>query len=129
MADEAKKDTNTPEQLPAENSVAAPAQSPLEPVQSPLEPKANLAIDEKKIAVIRPGGTKHGPRGLWRELEFAQLAIQSLYGANPPKHIDRNKLTSEVNDWLQKECREYKSTGYGEISKATVIRALKKTSP
>jgi hypothetical protein len=55
---------------------------------------ARFDINEKEIAVIRPGRTKHGPRGNWRELEFAQLAIQSLHGARP-RHLNRSQLVRE----------------------------------
>jgi hypothetical protein len=79
-------------------------------------------------AVIRPARTKHGPRGKWRELEFAQLAIQALQGANPSKHQDYKKLTVEVNEWLQKN-PEWLSSRLGKVSKPTVERALKTVRP
>ena len=87
-----------------------------------LEGRGGGTID---VIVIRTGKTKHGPRGNWRELEFAQLAIQSLHGAPPPKHLDRSKLTRDVNAWLKNN----PDWDYGEISRPTVPRALKKVRP
>ena len=94
--------------------------------------RGEFLIDEKGIAVIRPPKTKHGPRKNWREIEFAQLAIQALYGATPPKVLNGTKLTRRINDWL-KDNPDWRSSGYGnqdgEISKRTVLRALKKVFP
>jgi hypothetical protein len=89
---------------------------------------ARFDINEKNIAVIRPGGTRHGKRGHWRELEFAQLAIQSLHGARPDPNLNRSKLVRDVNDWLRKNT-DYQSTGLGEISRSTILRALQNVFP
>jgi hypothetical protein len=88
-----------------------------------------LRIEVGNTAVIRPARTKHGPRQSWGALEFAQLAIQALYGANPPKHRDRNLLTDEVNEWLRND-PDWRSTGrHGGISQPTILRALKMVRP
>jgi len=87
-----------------------------------LEGRGGGTID---VVAIRTGKTKHGPRGHWRELEFAQLAIQSLHGAPPPKHLDQSKLTRDVNAWLKNN----PDWDYGEISRPTVVRALRKVRP
>jgi hypothetical protein len=76
------------------------------------------------LAVIRPKQTKHGPRRRWRENEFAQLGIQALYGGSPSEHIDVSKATRDVNAWLNNR-PDYRATGLGEISRPTVLRALK----
>ena len=77
-------------------------------------------------AVIRSASTKHGLRQNWRELEFAQLAI--FQGANPPKHQDHAKLTRAVNEWLRND-PGWRASGYGGISRPTVLRALRKVFP
>jgi hypothetical protein len=93
-------------------------------MKKPTPRRLHLEIDENKIFVIRAGKTKHGPRGHWREWEYAQLAIQTLTGACPPKNIDRSKLTRDVNDWLDRN-PEYRSTGLGAISRRVILRVLK----
>jgi len=93
------------------------------------KPVNTITIDESRIAVVRHSNTKQGgPRKKWREIEFAQLAVQFLYGASPSKNIDHSKLTREVNDFLR-DYPDYRATGLGEISRPTVVRALKKVSP
>jgi hypothetical protein len=83
-----------------------------------------LKIDEDKIFEIHAGKSKHGPRKHWREWEYAQVAVQSLYGTHPPKNIDRSKLTRDVNDWLNRNT-DYRSTGLGAISRNVILRVLK----
>jgi hypothetical protein len=90
--------------------------------------KGELRIDEKGIAVIRPAKTKHGLREHWRELEFAQLAIQALHGARPSKHLNLTKLWRDGNAWLQSN-PEYLSADLGKISPQTFRRALKQVVP
>ena len=89
----------------------------------------SLACDAMQLSPasfrIRPGRTKHGLRERWRASEFAQLAIQELHGANPPAHIDVSRLTRDVNAQL-KNNPDYRTTGLGEISRQTVLRALNK---
>jgi hypothetical protein len=89
---------------------------------------AVLKTDDKDVAIIRPAKTKYGRRRNWREFEFAQLAIQSLYGANPPRILDHSKLTRDVNAWLRGNV-DWQSSGYGMISRPTVLRALKAVFP
>jgi hypothetical protein len=87
-----------------------------------------LEVKDGGIAVIRPGKTRHGPQGHWRQFEFAQWAIQVIYGASPPQHLNRTQLARDVNDWLQKQA-EFKSADLTEISRITVWRALKTVRP
>lgn len=87
-----------------------------------------LHVELGNIAVIRPARHKHGRREKWRELEFAQLAIQALQGANPSKYQDLKELTREVNEWLQNN-PEWLSSRLGKVSKPTVERALKTVCP
>ena len=114
-----------------------PKGEPQQGAVSPLSGTGGLDVNERGIAVIRAGKTRHGPRGHWRQSEFAQLAIQSLYGALPPRHLNRNQLMRDVNEWLQNECIDYKSSGLGkkmsgeirEIPYRTIVRALRKVFP
>jgi hypothetical protein len=71
---------------------------------------------------IRAGRTKHGPRS-WKKFEYAQAAITALYPAGLPPHVDHSWLTREVNKQLAGD-RNYHSSGFGKISRPTVIRAL-----
>jgi hypothetical protein len=50
-----------------------------------------------ETAVIRPARTRHGPRQSWC-VEFVQLAIQTMQGANPPQRQNQSKLHRDVND-------------------------------
>jgi hypothetical protein len=75
------------------------------------------------LAVIRPKNTKHGPRQRRRAHEYAQIAIQALYGANPPKHANVVKLTDTLNKWL-KTYPDFLDSGLAEISRYTVTRVL-----
>jgi hypothetical protein len=90
--------------------------------------RPTLHVEVGNIAVIRPARTRHGPRKNWREDEFAQLAIQALQGANPPKHQNYSKLHHDVNEWLRGN-PDWRSRGYGEISRSAVLRALAKVHP
>jgi hypothetical protein len=81
-----------------------------------------------EAAIIRPARTRHGPRKNWREDEFAQLAIQALQGANPPQHQNYAKLHRDVNEWLRGN-PDWRSRGFGEISRSAVLRALAKVHP
>lgn len=103
---EAKKSTRAPK-------VARPvaAIEPATPTEKhegavSLGGTGGVLIDEKGIAVIRPAKTKHGPRKDWREFEFAQLAIQALYGATPRKILNhatnagRQRLDMQNSEWL-----------------------------
>jgi hypothetical protein len=105
--------------------MAEPKEHPTRKTSITVDAKTSIAVD---AAVIRPASTKHGPRQNWRELEFAQLAIQALRGSNPPKHQDYSKLTRDVNEWLQND-PDWRARGFGEISRPTVLRALKKVFP
>jgi hypothetical protein len=71
---------------------------------------------------VRAGKTKHGPRN-WGRLEYAQVAIAAIYQATLPKHVNKLQLTKHVNEVLARD-PEYKATGYGELSRMTVVRAL-----
>jgi hypothetical protein len=73
---------------------------------------------------IRPAGHKHGSRRYWRELEFAQLAIQALYPGGVSRDINQNDLGREVNEWLRRN-HDWRALGISEgVSQSTVARAL-----
>jgi len=88
-------------------------------------PSAHLEIKGQvpNAFLVRAGKTKHGPRRHWREWEYAQFAIQTLYGPRPPKNVNRSKLTHDINDWLRRN-PDYQSTGLGPISRTVVLRVL-----
>jgi hypothetical protein len=74
--------------------------------------------------LIKAAETKHGPRQNWRQGEYAQVAIQTLYPGQLPRNIDRSKLTADVNDWLNANSN-YSTTGLRSVSRGTVIRMYK----
>jgi hypothetical protein len=96
--------------------------------EASLDGTAAFIIEDKGIAIIRPAKTRHGPRRRLRKLEFAQLAIQALYGVHPPRNINGSRLARDVNDWLRKD-PSYRATGLGRISRLTILRALKTVAP
>lgn len=74
--------------------------------------------------VVRPGRNRFEPhRTHWRELEYAQAAIGVLFSGAPPPHVNLRALTVKVNAWLAQQ-PEWRASGYGEISRMTVTRAL-----
>jgi hypothetical protein len=87
-----------------------------------------FTVDEKGFAVIRPAKTRHGPRGSKGPIEWAQRAIQFLYGANPPKDIPRAKLVREVRAFLDRD-PGWRALGLEPVSRSTVIRALETIKP
>jgi hypothetical protein len=74
--------------------------------------------------VVRAKKTKHGPRTYFRENEYAQAAIQSLYPKGTPRNVNHSRLTRDVNTWLNKNSN-FPQSGIGEISRSTVLRVLK----
>jgi hypothetical protein len=84
-----------------------------------------IQIDEAGVFTISAGGTRHGPRGHWRESEYTQCAIQTIRRGIPSRDADRTKLWRDVNDWLAKD-PDFKATGIGEIHRKTVVRVLLK---
>ena len=87
----------------------------------PLSGEGGLAAGTVKVKAVFD---KHGNVRNWRELEYTQFALQSLYPAGPPRGVPRKKLLKAVNDWLNNN-PDYSKAGFGPISKDTLLRALK----
>jgi hypothetical protein len=95
-----------------------------------LEAAALLGSAGARLTV-REAVVRGKPHDNWREDEFAQIALQNVYGANPPKHIKRSAMLKKMNDWLAHD-PAWKDSGYGKdgkISLRTMLRALKKVTP
>ena len=57
-----------------------------------------------------------GHRRNWREKEYTQFALQSLYPAGRPMGVPRKVLLKKVNAWLANN-PDYSAAGFGPISK------------
>jgi hypothetical protein len=74
-----------------------------------------------RLIQVQPAKTKHGFRRNWRELEYAEIAIQELYPDMPPRDLNQKKLVTDVNKWVRNNFTDVK---FDDISKGTVLRAL-----
>jgi hypothetical protein len=101
-----------------------------------MSPRRKPEVHQASVSLSGEGGfaartikvkavfDKHGNvRRNWRELEYTQFALQSLYPAGTPRGVLRKKLLNEVNNWLAKN-PEYSAARFGPISKNTLSRAL-----
>jgi hypothetical protein len=75
--------------------------------------------------VVQSARTKHGPRRTRREIEFSQAAIGELFPSGPSPQLKLRVLTAKVNAWLAKH-PDWRASGYGEVSRWTVKRALER---
>jgi hypothetical protein len=72
--------------------------------------------------VITASKTRYGTRSFGKR-GYAQAAILVLYPAALPEHVNKLQLTDKVNKVLAGNPK-YRATGYGELGRMTVIRAL-----
>jgi hypothetical protein len=84
-----------------------------------------MSIDESRVHIIRAAKTRHGPRERWAMEQWAQAAIIDVCGGSLPKSLNMARLVKNVNDHLR-ELPEYQATGYGEVTRTTVVNAWKK---
>ena len=101
----------------------------MSPRRKPEVHQASVSLGGKggfapRTVIVKAVGQKYGVRRNWRELEFTQLALQSLYPDGPPMGVLRKKLLKEVNDWLANDPK-WRAARFGEISRNTLARALK----
>jgi hypothetical protein len=81
-----------------------------------------MKVDDSRIFVVHGGRTKHGPRQHWREIEYAQVAMQTVFPEKRWRSANQKVLHWKINEWLRED-PEYQKTGFGEVSLRTVLRA------
>jgi hypothetical protein len=79
-----------------------------------------------KVFSLPGSKSRHGGlRARWGQIQFAMLAIIEICDDGlPPKHFNASKLTRNVHTHLAKD-PEYRAIGFPEISRPTVLRAVK----
>jgi hypothetical protein len=85
-------------------------------------PRVRLVVDDSRVFVVHGGKTKHGRPRRWRELEFAQAALWTLYPDGPPWGVPQKELYRQVNAHLAAD-PDYVRQGFGPISLRTVLTA------